>query len=107
MVGNIVSSVFTPVLAKHSKSLNLVDSISVGVDRMQRKFCSHTETSGVLAEHGTEQRLGEDDPLRGVYRKQLEVPKHLARRVHDLYFEPNMKSSGRGPRSPLMAGDEQ
>src|SRR5271168_4709148 len=29
---------FTPVLAKHSKSLNLVDSISVGVDRMQRNF---------------------------------------------------------------------
>src|ERR1700737_3259707 len=29
---------FTPVLAKHSKSLNLVDSISVGVDRMQRHF---------------------------------------------------------------------
>jgi len=30
--------VFTPVLAKHSKSLNLLDSISVGVDRMQRNF---------------------------------------------------------------------
>ena len=29
---------FTPVLAKHSKWLNLVDSISVGVDRMQRNF---------------------------------------------------------------------
>lgn len=29
---------FTPVLAKHSKSLNLLDSISVGVDRMQRSF---------------------------------------------------------------------
>ncbi|SPE31879.1 hypothetical protein SBA3_1820044 [Candidatus Sulfopaludibacter sp. SbA3] len=35
---NIVSGVFTPVLAKHSKSLNLLDSISVGVDRMQRNF---------------------------------------------------------------------
>ena len=29
---------FTPVLAKHSKSLNLLDSISVGVDRMPRNF---------------------------------------------------------------------
>lgn len=29
---------FTPVLAKHSNSLNLLDSISVGVDRMQRNF---------------------------------------------------------------------
>lgn len=35
--GNVVSGVFTPVLAKHSKSFLLVDCISVGVDRMQRK----------------------------------------------------------------------
>jgi hypothetical protein len=30
--------VFTPVLEKHSKSFSLIDSISVGVDRMQRNF---------------------------------------------------------------------
>jgi hypothetical protein len=30
--------VFTPVLAKHSKSFSLIDSIAVGVDRMQRNF---------------------------------------------------------------------
>jgi hypothetical protein len=30
--------VFTPVLAKHSKSFSLIDCISVGVDRMQRHF---------------------------------------------------------------------
>lgn len=29
---------FTPVLAKHSKSFELIDCISVGVDRMQRNF---------------------------------------------------------------------
>src|ERR1044071_1778823 len=29
---------FTPLLAKHSKSLNLVDLISVGVDKIQRSF---------------------------------------------------------------------
>src|SRR5882724_4212036 len=37
-LGNIVSGVFTPVLAKHSSSFSLVDSISVGVDRTQRNF---------------------------------------------------------------------
>jgi hypothetical protein len=31
-----LSGVFTPVLAKHSKSFSLIDCISVGVDRMQR-----------------------------------------------------------------------
>jgi len=36
--GNIVPSVFTPVLAKHTKSFNLIDTLSVGVDRIQRNF---------------------------------------------------------------------
>ncbi len=33
-----IGGVFTPVLAKHSKSFSLIDCISVGVDRMQRNF---------------------------------------------------------------------
>jgi hypothetical protein len=36
--GHVVTGVFTPVLAKHSKSFSLIDCISVGVDRMQRNF---------------------------------------------------------------------
>ena len=37
-LGNIVTGVFTPVLARHSKSFSLINCISVGVDRMQRNF---------------------------------------------------------------------
>jgi hypothetical protein len=37
-LGNVLPGVFTPVLAKHSKSFSLVDCVSVGVDRMQRNF---------------------------------------------------------------------
>jgi hypothetical protein len=33
-----ITGVFTPVLAKHSKSFSLIDCVSVGVDRMQRNF---------------------------------------------------------------------
>jgi hypothetical protein len=29
---------FTPVLANHTKSFNLVDTLSIGVDRIQRNF---------------------------------------------------------------------
>jgi len=36
--GNIVPGAFTPVLAKHTKSFNLIDTLSVGVDRIQRNF---------------------------------------------------------------------
>ena len=38
LLGNIVPAVFTPVLAKHSKSFSLMDCISVDVDRMERNF---------------------------------------------------------------------
>jgi hypothetical protein len=34
--GNIVPG--TPVLAKHRKSFNLIDTLAVGVDRIQRNF---------------------------------------------------------------------
>jgi hypothetical protein len=37
-VSNIVSGVYIPVFAKHSSSFSLVDCISVGVNRMQRKL---------------------------------------------------------------------
>ena len=38
LLGDVVPGVFTPVLAKHSKSFSLIDCVSVGVDRMQRNF---------------------------------------------------------------------
>ena len=79
---------YTPVLAKHSKSFSLVDSISIGVDWMQRSF-------EPMQQQITARRQSE---LTNVTAKlliyeafvegELEVPKHLARRVHDLYFEP-------------------
>jgi hypothetical protein len=37
-LGNVVPGDFTPVLAKHGKSFNLIDTLSVGVDRIQRNF---------------------------------------------------------------------
>jgi hypothetical protein len=81
---------FTPVLAKHSKHLNLVDIISVGVDRMQRNF--EPMRKQVEAWKGT--RLADESAKLVIYRAfvegELDVPKHLARRVHDLYFNPKV-----------------
>src|SRR6266849_6394358 len=37
-LGNIVPGAFTPVLAKHTKHLSLVDILSVGVGRLQKKI---------------------------------------------------------------------
>ena len=77
---------FTPVLAKHSKSFSLVDAISVGVDRMQRNF----EPMRKQIEAWRQAELSDVSAKMIIYEafieSELEVPKHLARRVHDNYF---------------------
>ena len=82
---------FTPVLAKHTKKLSLVDILAVGVDRMQRNF--HPMRKQVEAWKGT--RLADESAKLVIYRAfvegELDVPKHLARRVHDLYFNPQIE----------------
>ena len=79
---------FTPVLAKHSKSFSLVDAIAVGVDRMQRNF----EPMRKQVEAWRQSELTDVTAKIIIYQAfiegELDVPKHLARRVHDLYFEP-------------------
>ena len=79
---------FTPVLAKHSKSFSLVDAISVGVDRMQRNF----EPMRKQVETWRQAELTDVTAKMIIYEafieSELEVPKHLARRVHDNYFAP-------------------
>jgi hypothetical protein len=78
----------TPVLAKHSKSFSLIDCISVGVDRMQRNF----EPMRKQVETWQRSELTDVTAKVVIYEAfveaKLEAPKHLARTVHDLYFEP-------------------
>ena len=85
---------FTPVLAKHSKSFSLIDCISVGVDRMQRNFepmlkqveaWQRSELTNVTAKVVIYEAFVEG---------KLEAPKHLARAVHDLYFHPKYEEFG-------------
>ena len=79
---------FQPLLAKHSKSFSLVDAVSVGMDRMQRNFGPMRQQ----VEAWRAQQLSTSTAKLIIYRAfvedDLEAPKHLARRVHDLYFNP-------------------
>jgi hypothetical protein len=81
-------SLFTPVLAKHSKSFALIDCAPVGVDRMQRNF----EPMRKQVEAWQKSELTDVTAKVVIYEAfvegKLEAPKHLARTVHDLYFEP-------------------
>jgi len=76
------------VLAKHSKSFSLVDVNSVGVDRMQRNF----EPMRKQVDAWRQTELSDVSAKMIIYEafieSELDVPKHLARRVHDFYFDP-------------------
>jgi hypothetical protein len=79
---------FTPVLAKHSKNFNLTDAIDVGLGRMQRNF--EPMRKQVEGWRGTQ--ITDEQAKLVIYRAfiegDLEAPKHLVRKVHELYFEP-------------------
>jgi hypothetical protein len=82
---------FTPVLAKHTKHLSLVDVLSIGIDRIQRNF----EPMRKQVEAWKETRLPDERSKLVIYKAfvegELDVPKYLARRVHDLYFNPRVE----------------
>ena len=85
---------FTPVLAKHSKNFSLQDSLSIGVDRMQRNF----EPMRQQVEQWRAQRISTTTAKLVIYQafieSDLEAPKHLVRKVHDLYFNPQYDEFG-------------
>jgi len=79
---------FTPVLAKHSKKFSIVDSLAIGVDRIQRNF----EPLRQQVEAWRSSQITDEQAKLVIYRafveNQLDVPRHLARDVHKNYFEP-------------------
>jgi hypothetical protein len=79
---------FTPVLAKHSKSFNLIDTLAVGVDRIQRNF----EPMQRQVEHWREAQLTDERAKLIFYFAfvdgKLDAPRSLLPEVHRLYFEP-------------------
>ena len=79
---------FTPVLAKHSKNFSILDSLAIGVDRMQRNF----EPMRQHIEQWRGLQIADDTARLVIYRAfiegQFEAPRHLARNVHEDYFNP-------------------
>ena len=82
------SGVFTPVLAKHTKSFNLIDTLSVGVDRIQRNF----EPLQRQVETWRKTQITDETAKLIFYSAfidgKLEAPRSLLPEVHRLYFEP-------------------
>jgi hypothetical protein len=83
-----LSGEFTPVLAKHTKSFNLIDTLSVGVDRIQRNF----KPMQRQVEGWRQAQLADAQAKLIFYSAfvdgKLDAPKSLLPEVHRLYFEP-------------------
>jgi hypothetical protein len=79
---------FSPVLAKHSKHLSLEDTLSIGMDRMQRNFEPMRKQVEVWRSQQLSTAVAKLTIYRAFIEGDLEVPRHLARRVHQLYFNP-------------------
>lgn len=79
---------FTPVLSKHSKNFNLVDSLSIGVDRIQRNFEPLKQSicdwkANILSPNDARLIIYE-----AFVEGKLTVSPRLMRAVHGHYFEP-------------------
>jgi hypothetical protein len=79
---------FQPVLAKHTKSFNLIDTLSVGVDRIQRNF----EPMRRQVDSWRQTQITDEQAKLIFYSAfvegKLDAPKGLLPNVHRLYFEP-------------------
>ena len=80
---------FQPVLAKHTKSFNLIDTLSVGVDRIQRNF----EPMRRQVESWRQMQITDAQAKLILYsafvESKLDAPKSLLADVHRLYFQPD------------------
>ena len=86
--GNIVPGAFAPVLAKPTKSFNLIDTLAVRVDRIQRSF----QPTRRHVELWRQTQLMDDTAKLILYRAfdegELDAARSLLSSVHRLYFEP-------------------
>jgi hypothetical protein len=79
---------FTPVLAKHSNSFDLIDAISIGVDKAQRNFEPLQKT---VSDWKANQLSGSQAKLiiyEAFVEGKLQVTPRLLKTVHHHYFEP-------------------
>jgi len=79
---------FSPVLAKHSKNFALQNALSVGVDGMQRNFKPMVEAVDRWRDFQLSDVAARLIIYQAFVEGALEVPRHLARSVHELYFKP-------------------
>jgi len=79
---------FTPVMHKHTRKLDLVDVVSIGVDKIQRNFEPLRHQILGWQEQGLEDAKAKLIIYNAFVETALSAPKHLVHKVHHHYFQP-------------------
>jgi hypothetical protein len=79
---------FMPVFHKHSRRLDLIDVVSVGVDKIQRNFAPLRQQITDWQERPLADEKAKLIIYNAFVEAGLSIPKHLVHKVHKLYFEP-------------------
>jgi hypothetical protein len=81
---------FFAIAKRHSKKLmdTMTDTLAIGVDRVQRQFQPMTERIDAWQNHNLPDIEAKNLIYRAFIEEDVDAPRHLARAVHQLYFEP-------------------
>lgn len=82
-----LSGEFVAVSRKHSKNLDVVEALALGIDRVQRKFQPMVAQVDVWKNHALPD-IRAKEIIYDAFLGGLEAPKHLMKSVHSEYFEP-------------------
>ena len=79
---------FMPVTKKHTKHLDVIDTVNTAVDKAQRHFEPMKVRVDAWRDHSLPDMKAKEIIYNAFIIGDLEAPKHLAARVHQNYFEP-------------------
>jgi hypothetical protein len=85
---------FTPVLAKHSRSMNLIDVVSIGVDKMQRNFDPLKQQIELWQRTGITDIQAKLAIYNAFVLGELDAPQRILQEVHRCYFEDERFKAG-------------
>jgi hypothetical protein len=92
---------YEPLMRKHTKNMNLIDCVTLGVDHIQRGW----EPLVKQAKSWQERQLSDAAAKLLIYEAYIEgaldCPKHIARGVHNEYFNPRYPEFAPRTLSPL------
>ena len=83
---------FMPVLHKHSKHLDLIELVSIGVDKIQRNFEPLKRQIEAWQSHALEDDRARLILYQGFVERKLKLSLHLLPIVHNLYFGPALEA---------------